>query len=106
MYNIGYFRLLSGEDILSEYSNNPTNQNEFELTNPILIITIPPKGPNLPPNVGFAPWLPYSKETKFNIDARFVISVSEPMDMLVTQYKAMLSNIALPNKPKIIIPGK
>lgn len=102
--NIGYFRLLSGEDIVSDY--DITQTGDYVLNQPIVIVTMPPKGPNLPPNVGFAPWLPYSKETSFNINKRFVVAVSEPMDMLVTQYKAMNSTLALPNKPKIIIPGK
>ncbi len=96
-------RLVTGEDIVSEVSFNDS-ENAHVFTNPIIVVAMPGP-PGQPPNIGFAPWMPYSKDRKFLIADKNVITMTEPLPQFVQQYTEINSKIALPNK-SLILPGK
>ena len=98
---IKLLRLIIGEDIISEFWDG---EHVYTLNNPIVVVAMP--GPaGAPPNIGFAPWMPYSKTRKFTLHIRDVICVTEALEQFITQYKSITSNLALPNK-SLILPGK
>jgi hypothetical protein len=98
---IQLIRLITGEDIVSEAR---IAENGVTLTNPIIVVAMP--GPSgHPPNIGFAPWMPYSKDRKFLIADKNIITMTEPLPQFVQQYTEINSKIALPSKG-LILPGK
>ena len=97
-------RLHSGEEVLCRLFE--LNKNEYRMKNPAIII---PTGQ--PGNLGIAPWIPYSKESKTGIDIAksqicFVVTPCE--DMLNEYNKAFGSGLITPPTPSasdIITPG-
>jgi hypothetical protein len=90
-------RMSSGEDVVAEIIKK--DENIIGVKNPIVAI---PTGAG---KLGFAPWSPIvSKEIEsLDINARFVIYVSEPDPDVVDQYKNMFSTIATPPSKKLIV---
>jgi len=90
-------RMSSGEDIVTEVIKQ--DENFIGVKNPI--VAIPTGGGKL----GFAPWSPIvSKEIEsLDINAKFVIYISDPDPDVVDQYKNMFSTIATPPSKKLIV---
>ena len=90
-------RMSSGEDVVAEIIKK--DENIIGVKNPIVAI---PTGAG---KLGFAPWSPIvSKEIEsLDINARFVIYVSDPDPDVVDQYKNMFSTIATPPSKKLIV---
>ena len=103
MSKIQIVRLISGEDIIAEVDIISEDMVNFK--NAIVAVAMPARPGERGPNVGFAPWQPFSKSRDFTIDRAHVISINEPLDDFVTQYQAMNSNLALPSKNKLILPN-
>jgi hypothetical protein len=100
--NIKLLKLASGEDILAEVNET---ENLIWITNPVRVVVMPnAAGQN--PNVGFAPWAPFSKEKVFSLDKSHVLVTMEPIDEFVQQYKMSVSPIVTPPQSKLIIPRK
>jgi len=97
-------RLITGEDIVTEVTHFDTSENAHVFKNPIIVVAMPGP-PGQPPNIGFAPWMPYSKDRTFFIADKNIITMTEPLPQFVQQYTEINSKIALPNK-SLIIPGK
>lgn len=98
---IQLIRLVTGEDIVSEAK---VAENGVTLTNPIIVVAMPGP-PGQPPNIGFAPWMPYSKDRKFLIADKNIITMTEPLPQFVHQYNEINSKLSLPIKT-LILPGK
>jgi len=103
MADIKLLRLITGEDIIAEFTSDP-KKTAITLKNPIVVVAMPGP-PGAPPNIGFAPWMPYSKDRTLDVEERNIICVTDALDQFVTQYKSITSNLALPNK-SLILPGK
>jgi len=90
-------RMSSGEDIVTEFIGQ--TEETVSIKNPIVAI---PTGSG---KIGFAPWSPIvSKEIEsLDVNARFVIYVSDPDPDVVDQYKNMFSTIATPPSKKLIV---
>ena len=90
-------RMSSGEDVVAEIIKQ--DENIIGVKNPIVAIQT---GAG---KLGFAPWSPIvSKEIEsFDMNARFLIYVSDPDPDVVDQYKNMFSTIATPPSKKLIV---
>jgi len=102
MTDIKLLRLVTGEDIIAEATLGTT---DWTMKNPIVVVAMP--GPaGQPPNIGFAPWMPYSKNRTMTVWDNNVICVTEPLEQFVAQYKAINSKLDIPVVNKLILPGK
>jgi hypothetical protein len=90
-------RMSSGEDIVAEFFSK--TDEIVSIKNPIVAI---PTGAG---KLGFAPWSPIvSREIEsLDINARFVIYISDPDPDVVDQYKNMFSTISTPPSKKLIV---
>lgn len=93
-------KFVNGEEILGEVTDL---QNTIHIKNPIRVVIMPPSAVNPKPSVGFADWIPYVKEKEFVLDKKDILFVKEPVDEFITQYKAIFTGLALPEKPKLIL---
>lgn len=85
-------RLLSGEEILTEW-----NSDLGVADSPILMITTP-EG-----QINFAPYVPYSDSTSMDLPEKSILWVVNPTQELTDKYKEMTGQIVTPPKQKIII---
>jgi hypothetical protein len=94
--------MLNGDDVIAEVDVQVTRVN---MKNPFRVVVMPGAA-GQSPNVGFAPWSPFSKETGFKLDMAHVVAIMEPIDEFVQQYKMSMSPIVTPPQSKLIIPRK
>lgn len=100
--NIKLVRILNGDDVIADVDVNVTRLN---MKNPVRVVVMPSAaGQN--PNVGFAPWSPFSKDTDFRLDMAHVVAIMEPIDEFVQQYKLSVSPIVTPPQGRLILPKK
>lgn len=100
--NIKIVRLLNGEDVIADVTDNGPY---ITVKDPVRIVIMPSAGSKTP-NVGFAPWAPFSTETEFNLDKSHTIVIMEPIEEFVTQYKMSTSPIVTPPSSKLILPKR
>jgi hypothetical protein len=100
--NIKLVKLLSGEDLIADVNVVVTRLN---MKNPLRVVVMP-SAAGQSPNVGFAPWAPFSKDTDFKLDMAHVLAIMEPVDEFVQQYKMTVSPIVTPPQSKLILPIK
>jgi hypothetical protein len=100
--NIKLVRMLNGDDVIAEVDVAVTRLN---MKNPFRVVVMPGAA-GQSPNVGFAPWSPFSKETEFKLDMAHVVAIMEPIDEFINQYKMSVSPIVTPPQSKLIIPRK
>jgi hypothetical protein len=100
--NIKILRMLNGDDVIAEVDVQVTRVN---MKNPFRVVVMP-NAAGQSPNVGFAPWAPFSKETGFKLDIAHVVAIMEPIDEFVQQYKVTVSPIVTPPQGRLILPKK
>lgn len=100
--NIKLVKLLNGEDLIADVNVVVTR---LDIKNPLRVVVMP-SAAGQSPNVGFAPWAPFSKDTDFKLDMAHVIAIMEPVEEFVQQYKMTVSPIVTPPQSKLIIPKK
>ena len=90
-------RMSSGEDVVTELIEK--TDDYIGIKNPIVAI---PTGAG---KLGFAPWSPIvSKEVEsLQVNAKFVVYLTDPDPDVVEQYKNMFSTIATPPSKKLIV---
>lgn len=91
----------NGEELVAE----EVKSTDITVTvkNAIRVMIIPPQGPNQPPSVGFAEWIPYITEKIFTFNKKDILVYGTPVSDLTTQYNNIFSPIKIPNTPKIIL---
>ena len=83
MSNVKIFRLNSGEEILSRFTENETS---WTLKDPAILV------PMQQGQIGLMPWMMYSKAaTGINVPKDFVAFTIDPVDELKTQYDSSLN---------------
>ncbi len=104
--NIKLLKLL-GEDLIAEVLEYQTSLSvsHVKIKNPLRVVVMP-SAAGQSPNVGFAPWSPFSKETEFKLDMAHVVAIMEPIDEFVQQYKMSVSPIVTPPQGRLILPKK
>lgn len=100
--NIKLVRMLNGDDVIADVDVNVTRLN---MKNPLRVVVMP-SAAGQSPNVGFAPWSPFSKDTDFRLDMAHVLAIMEPIDEFVQQYKMSVSPIVTPPQGRLILPKK
>lgn len=100
--NIKLVRMLNGDDVIADVDVNVTRVN---MKNPLRVVVMP-SAAGQSPNVGFAPWSPFSKDTDFKLDMAHVLAIMEPIDEFVQQYKMSVSPIVTPPQGRLILPKK
>ena len=99
--NILAFKLITGEDILSEVESE--SETEFVLVNPVGIAIV--RGKDGQPNVGFAPFPLHGVQktgTTIAISKKNVVYSYEPAEDFKSNYDQIFgSGIVLPNKTLI-----
>ena len=100
--NIKAFKLVTGEEILSEVTGE--SETEFVLENPVGIAVI--RGSNGQPNVGFAPFplhAPQEKGKIMNILRKHVVYEYIPAEDFISNYNQIFgSGIVLPPTKQLI----
>jgi hypothetical protein len=92
--NIKLVRLVTGEDILTEYTDAGT---DAVFTNP-LIVYIRPTETGVP-SVGMNQWVPYASSKEFTIDKDKIVFVADAAEDLTSQYdKVFGSGIIMPSQ--------
>lgn len=101
-------RLISGEDVIAEFADDPENATgSVVLKNPVQIAVIPSRTQGTGPNFGFMPFPITSNERDFNkkitIKLEHILFFSEPAEDFVTQYNQVFgAGLVTPTK-KIIV---
>ena len=101
--NIQAFKLVTGEDVLAEVSEQ--TETEFTLRNPVGIAVV--RGQQ-GPQVGFAPFPLHSDHEKsgktITLDKRHVVYYYTPADDFVSNYSNIFgSGIVVPPEKKLIL---
>jgi hypothetical protein len=100
--NILAFKLITGEDVLSEVESQ--SETEFVLENPVGIAIV--RGTNNQPSVGFAPFPLHSEKTpgnKITISKKHVVYSYVPAEDFIRNYDSIFgSGIVLPQAKQII----
>jgi hypothetical protein len=81
--NIKLVRLVTGEDILTEFDNG---EDTVTFTNPLIVYITPPQGPGQSASVGISQWVPYSDSKEFIINKDKVVFVADAAQDLKKQY--------------------
>ena len=79
--NIKLVRLVTGEDVLTEYADTG---DVVKFINP-LIVYIRPTETGVP-QVGMSQWVPYSASKEFDIPKDRIVFVTEPADDIRSNY--------------------
>ena len=79
-------RLSTGEDLIGDLKNNDAAGVLIE--NPCIVyLSQNPNGG--PANLGMTRWMPYADNKEFLIDAKFVVTIAEPVEELAKQYDSV-----------------
>lgn len=97
---VKFLRMTTGEDIISEVDFLPNDR--VKLTNPIAAIAMGMQQ-NGKPQIGFAPWPPFTTDRTVTIDRRHIIAETTPLQEFLNEYQSMTSKIVTPSQ-KLIIP--
>jgi hypothetical protein len=105
--NVKLIRLLNGEELIGELITDTENTNKIVVKNPLRVLVIPSKSTPQTPTVGFAPWMEFSDDKKFELDMSHVLCIMNPIKEFINQYNSTFGGIITPTKTPsgIIFPG-
>lgn len=94
--NIKLVRLVTGEDVLTEYSI----AGEFvTFTNPLIVYMKPPTNPGEMASIGLSQWVPYANTKEFTVAADKIVFAVEPAEDLSRQYDSVFGlGLILPSQ--------
>lgn len=98
MNNIKCVRIITGEDVIADYSENG---DTAKLENPLRVSMVP-GGANGQPNFGFMPFPLVSNDKIVEIGLDKIVFVCEPAEEFLAQYNSIFSNIITPTQNLII----
>ncbi len=97
--NIKSLKLVTGEDIICEYS---LSDGIVTMKNPVQATLVPSRTSNQP-NFGFAPFPLTSNDKEITIEEKYILFVCEPAEEFVVQYNSIFgSGIVTPPKGIIL----
>jgi hypothetical protein len=103
--NVKLIRLLTGEELIAELVFDDNQTNKIVIKNPLRILVIPAKSTPQNPTVGFAPWMEFSEDKKFELDKQHILCIMTPMREFINQYNSAFGGIIAPTSSSIILPG-
>jgi hypothetical protein len=98
MSNIKCVKLVTGEDVIAEYSLSGTT---VKLENPVQVSMVPSRSSGQP-NFGFIPFPLVSNDKIISLESDKIVFVCEPAEEFVTQYNTLFSNIIAPTQSLIL----
>lgn len=102
MKDIKVIRFLGNDDMIAEII--PTDDGSLVVKNPLRIVLMPNKTDPNNPNVGFIPWMEFTSDKELTLNRNYVMTIAQPVDEFIKQYKSVFSGLALP-KTQIIMPS-
>ena len=99
--NIKIIKLVTGEQVMAEVISDSVGI--LKVSNPTLIVMMPPKTQSQQPSVGLAPWAEFSDDKEISIDKLHVIAIMTPIKEFIDQYNMIFSKIITP-KSNLILP--
>jgi hypothetical protein len=98
--NIKLVRLVTGEDILTEFAQD---DDVVTFTNPLIVYITPPQSAGQSAQVGLSQWVPYAASKEFNIDSSKVVFVTDPAEDLSKQYDSVFGlGLILPGQKSLL----
>ena len=98
--NIKLVRLVTGEDILTEYE---AQDGGCKFINPLIVYITPPAKAGQSASVGLSQWVPYSDSKEFHINENKVVFVAEPAEDLRKQYDSVFGlGLILPGQKSLL----
>jgi hypothetical protein len=97
---IRLYRLTTGEDVIGTPVEEDTNQLQQAIKKPFVLI--PMQGqPGKPMQIGFHPYIPYTKDEIIKIKKANIVTETTPDDNMVNAYQQNTGQLVTP-KSKII----
>jgi hypothetical protein len=97
------FHLITGQDIVAEYSILPVTPREYCLTKPAIIVAGHPQSPGGPPSLGIADFLPLSDDKKITISTDKIVFTFKPLTDIQNAYSRMFgSGLLIPSQQSIM----
>ena len=98
MSDIKCLKLITGEDIICEYSSSDAT---ITMKNPVQVSMVPTRTGE--PNFGFIPFPLVSNDKEITVDSAKVMFVCEPAEEFLNQYNQIFgSGIVTPSKKLIV----
>ena len=98
---IKLYRLTTGEDMIGTPVEEDTTDLVQAIKKPFVLIPLQGK-PGQPMQIGFHPYIPYTKDQVIKIKKNNIMAESNPDDKMVDAYEKNTSSIVQPNKKSII----
>ena len=103
MSEVKLYRLTTGEDLIGKSiqgeGNNPIDFEHIEKP----FVLIPMQGqPGKPMQIGFHPYIPYTKDTVIKIPKDKIITTATPDENILSAYEQNTSSLVKPTGPKLI----
>ena len=98
---IKLYRLTTGEDMIGTPVEEDTTDLVQAIKKPFVLIPIQGK-PGQPMQIGFHPYIPYTKDQVIKIKKNNIMAESNPDNKMVDAYEKNTSSIVQPNKKSII----
>ena len=90
--NIKVIRLVSGEELIGEW-----NEEKTIINNPVIMVPIAKD------QLGFQPWIPYSKDEDVQLKEQHIMTVLTPDNKLQNEYNRIYgSGLIVPDVDRII----
>jgi len=90
--NIKVIRLVSGEELIGDW-----NEEKTIINNPVIMVPIAKD------QLGFQPWIPYSKDEDVQLKDHHIMTVLTPDEKLQNEYnKVYGSGLIMPDADRII----
>jgi len=99
--NIKLVRLVTGEDILTEFVDG--GEGVVKFINPLIVYITPPAKAGQSASVGLSQWVPYSDSKEFDIRFEKVVFIAEPAEDLRKQYDSVFGlGLILPGQSQLL----
>ena len=98
---IRLYRLSTGEELIGEPIKSETSETHLAIKKPFVLIPMHGQ-PGRPMQIGFHPYVPYTKDEIIKIKQTNIITETTPDDNMLNAYKQNTSPI-VQAKPKIIV---
>ena len=100
MSNVKLVRLISGEEIMGDISNQ---DGYYTIADPIVLRWVPSQDDPKVPKLMMASLIPHAEDDDVQIHERHVLFEINPVEELVSEYNALQSNIITPPKKDLIV---
>ena len=87
---IKLIRMRSGEDVVGEVTKE--NEEFLDIKDPAALMPMSGGANNAPLQMGMVPWQPFSKSKEFTIPRNWIVTISDPSDDIVDNYRRVFGS--------------